>query len=1573
MTALAAVEKKNENVKSFVLNRQQIQLVFKDWLDRYRKPEKENINLSQLQNSISAMRRYFDQLGIHLKVVQLIDQNFGQQLSILQDIFNQLENISSEKVENENQWLSRGQGRLMQYLWLDPHSKFLERDNINNSGGDEIMGEIFGLQGERALQEMRRYDDIKGVAEDLSKDVESLDRSFSSKVQDRTYSRAQLVGLFKQIKEQEKYGRSIDYSIFEDNDKIKDFASKFIGIYPPASKMEFEQLRLLGNILKRSHALLLANQNLAILASPATRQTNHLDGLTKAFEEYSEILNNYKDINAKKSADALLKITKEKYGSSGLNEVYNHLLQKAAELDSPWYSYYGKSLWGSMKSMAWDMTKSLGGRFIYRGLEGFAYFGFQTSDALGLTRGKLDSFIKYQGGWKNDDYTKLDWYQKHVSTELSTLTEDRLINHYGLTMAEDALDAVAIVFAVKGVLAARSAAAALERGGVEVAESVGADAAAESVANRSGFLSRIGKILRPSSKLNEPALASDLVVNQVREGAESKTLREYYSSLRSAEEGGAAVRGVPVNPNHLLNPEGFGASLGKTRQLPRLLLSEMKEGAVNFFTNPKSVRFLRGTGRLLVSATVLGGGSLVGRTVMPDGFGKNGKEVAHNVSNSMIQTFLFLAAFHAVNLPMPSTFQKVFGAEMLTYIGRQATGAFVDSAYYAFLPQEYKKYPIDPKTGYPDLDDLMIPPEKKKKIRQEFLQARQSYASAISNLFLVFLVFGEPNAHRLDKLQFLYPEPPKTVDWADFRARVESIVNMSPSVDTVELIRERVLAKPEALGGRSNLARTFEEFTHTKLTEKQAVALDKKFDEEFETAVRHGTEEKARLEAFQQGFTDGTQEIPSVLDVLPQLAQQAEGVGGQPNTDKVEDSTGLALWNEKINWKAQPEKLIQALDQLDLNFEQIRQPHNQTLLDEISRRVERMKSQGIKESDEDDLTRIWDRDFGGLFGSARDVEDFRSLLFGMRSDQDLKDMETLKERLETDLDLERLSPELRQRLLSDKNAAQYVESELYKLKKPVSLADRVPVGHSETSGLSLYPDGLSRPIAYRLYDANGKELGMDIMDSGPTNHSQINMKNLGLGFVFDRAGSSAVAQAEARADGSVILIRQDGAQLEISGGVERQYILRFTEKPGQNSPALEFRVDDLGQLTQTPLKDSKSIQQLLHSFHVTIYDISQKPVDAQTESVHKSKGPLKEHRYLRLVKGSDGKTWTQTVTYRLWKANGPVVTPDGQVQPAFSVIERIIQDPRGRSRDEIIYRIDQRSSSANAEDGNVDPKLNDFTTEEYRLNIPFENVDLANGHRVRLPNGGRPYWLDPETGEFHQLGKLGFEEIWDPTARHLEKAEEGEEPKSYQGVVFIKSSSGKVIAYEPMEVAANMGTQARTHGMSFGDLYFPHNAFEYLSVGPDLARLGISIRSKEFTTLSDEQKVEMIKAQYNETLQKLEGSEETDKAEQAEKLEETYGRLIGYYGNEADVREVIKSAESKYLETLEIDPNSKDWTELTNAEKLEKIKKTYRKLAMEYHPDKNPDDEGAAKRFEDLAKAYEFLNDLIKSEDSLGE
>ena len=48
-----------------------------------------------------------------------------------------------------------------------------------------------------------------------------------------------------------------------------------------------------------------------------------------------------------------------------------------------------------------------------------------------------------------------------------------------------------------------------------------------------------------------------------------------------------------------------------------------------------------------------------------------------------------------------------------------------------------------------------------------------------------------------------------------------------------------------------------------------------------------------------------------------------------------------------------------------------------------------------------------------------------------------------------------------------------------------------------------------------------------------------------------------------------------------------------------------------------------------------------------------------------------------------------------------------------------------------------------------------------------------------------------------------------------------------------------------------------------------------------------------------------------------------------------------------------------------NADDAE-IKKAYRKLALKYHPDKNPDDASAEEKFKEAAEAYEILSNAEK-------
>jgi molecular chaperone DnaJ len=61
--------------------------------------------------------------------------------------------------------------------------------------------------------------------------------------------------------------------------------------------------------------------------------------------------------------------------------------------------------------------------------------------------------------------------------------------------------------------------------------------------------------------------------------------------------------------------------------------------------------------------------------------------------------------------------------------------------------------------------------------------------------------------------------------------------------------------------------------------------------------------------------------------------------------------------------------------------------------------------------------------------------------------------------------------------------------------------------------------------------------------------------------------------------------------------------------------------------------------------------------------------------------------------------------------------------------------------------------------------------------------------------------------------------------------------------------------------------------------------------------------------------------------------------------------------------------NKRDYYEVLGVDRRasgEEIKKTYRKLALKYHPDRNPGDQEAEEKFKEAAEAYEVLRDAEK-------
>ena len=61
-------------------------------------------------------------------------------------------------------------------------------------------------------------------------------------------------------------------------------------------------------------------------------------------------------------------------------------------------------------------------------------------------------------------------------------------------------------------------------------------------------------------------------------------------------------------------------------------------------------------------------------------------------------------------------------------------------------------------------------------------------------------------------------------------------------------------------------------------------------------------------------------------------------------------------------------------------------------------------------------------------------------------------------------------------------------------------------------------------------------------------------------------------------------------------------------------------------------------------------------------------------------------------------------------------------------------------------------------------------------------------------------------------------------------------------------------------------------------------------------------------------------------------------------------------AKRDYYEVLGVDKSAS----------ADEIKKAYRKLAVKYHPDKNPGDKEAEEKFKEAAEAYSILSDPDK-------
>lgn len=85
-------------------------------------------------------------------------------------------------------------------------------------------------------------------------------------------------------------------------------------------------------------------------------------------------------------------------------------------------------------------------------------------------------------------------------------------------------------------------------------------------------------------------------------------------------------------------------------------------------------------------------------------------------------------------------------------------------------------------------------------------------------------------------------------------------------------------------------------------------------------------------------------------------------------------------------------------------------------------------------------------------------------------------------------------------------------------------------------------------------------------------------------------------------------------------------------------------------------------------------------------------------------------------------------------------------------------------------------------------------------------------------------------------------------------------------------------------------------------------------------------------------------------------LEDEQAILQAKYGSSSSSVKSSAVKDTEYYDLLEVAPNASDGD----------IRKAYRKKALRLHPDRNPGDEEAAKKFQELSNAYQILSDEKK-------
>ncbi|PIR22861.1 MAG: hypothetical protein COV44_05930, partial [Deltaproteobacteria bacterium CG11_big_fil_rev_8_21_14_0_20_45_16] len=259
---------------------------------------------------------------------------------------------------------------------------------------------------------------------------------------------------------------------------------------------------------------------------------------------------------------------------------------------------------------------------------------------------------------------------------------------------------------------------------------------------------------------------------------------------------------------------------------------------------------------------------------------------------------------------------------------------------------------------------------------------------------------------------------------------------------------------------------------------------------------------------------------------------------------------------------------------------------------------------------------------------------------------------------------------------------------------------------------------------------------------------------LGLRFSYERQGSNR-SELQVQDDGSTIISKPDGSYLTIEKTKSGFYNIRFADTSTQGTA--EFT--GLSDLT------SEHLGQILNRMGVRVMELEGSGLPFVNTGARPA---IAETRVLRSIRTDEG-VRLQTVTVRDWykqkiEKNGSELSSSTQ--------ERINED----GSVEIVFKSDEPLEVQGLK-SRMDRMIQGGVRQHsYTYRIPTETVVDGTGQSVRLANGGRAYWINPESGVFHRVLANGLEEVWVP-GRYALAAGEGA-PVYTRGEVYLVTFKG---------------------------------------------------------------------------------------------------------------------------------------------------------------------------------------------------